>query len=102
MVVCCSCVFGCTTVTNKEGNSTEPEEVTEEKIISQLLAYDFNFGDQKPGSDVSVGWLVDNSTSPYDEFDTFLTEYLPEYEDYYFVCLKESLISSYATYLKEN
>ena len=82
--------------------STVPEEVTDKKIISQLLAYDFNFFDPAPGSNVSVGYIVDNSLGYLSKFDTFLTEYLPIYEDYYFVYLKESLISSYATYLKEN
>ena len=162
-VICCSCVFGCTTVTGNEGNSTsesesltesekesvsesekdsisenenltesekestsesekdsvsesqpeseeentptvstEPEEVTDKKIISQLLAYDFNFFDPAPGSNVSVGYIVDNSLGYLSKFDTFLTEYLPIYEDYYFIYLKESLISSYVTYLKEN
>ena len=158
MVVCCSCVFGCTTVTGNVGNSTsesesltesekesvsesekdsisenesltesekestsesekdsvsesqpeseeentptvstEPEEVTDEKIIERLVSYDFDIRLPADGSHRSIRHLWDG-TSPdimyegsfneKDGYDTFLVEYQPESDDYYFIYLK--------------
>ena len=100
MITFCSCAFGCTNTSSID--TTKPVEVTEAKLINDFVSYDFAYSIFAPGKTANIKELWNNAVDFYgvDAFDTFLIDYLPEGDDYYFVYLKKDLINSYIKYLK--
>ena len=101
MITFCSCAFGCTNTSSID--TTKPVEVTEAKLIKDFVSYDFAYSIIAPGKTANIKELWNNAVDFYgvDAFDTFLIDYLPEGDDYYFIYLKKDLINSYIKYLKE-
>ena len=109
LIVNCLFAFGCKKTPQKQ----KPVEVTDEKLVQEVTSSDFNYVIKNFNPvDYSFLWEGRSYTKEYSlrsngsqynkkEIDTYLLEYLPVTNDYYFVYLKTEMIRKCMDYMEE-